>query len=274
MEKNKKLNISAVQMNSLTGNKQANFEKALTLIRHNVIKGADIIVLPEVWTVGWDCEEFRKTGEYLQNSETIKFLSNIAKEYNAYIIGGSFIQKVDNDTYYNSCPVIDRNGDLIGIYSKTHLYSYCGCTEGSNVKAGDKLLMVDIEGVKIGLSICYDIRFPEIFREYRKQGAELLINMAAWGSKKPIPWEMLTKARAIENQAYMIAITQCGPINTQEWNIGHSRVIDYLGNTVAEIKDQKEGAINCSICFDQMNEYRNECTILNDIKEKYEVEQI
>ena len=126
----------------------------------------------------------------------------------------------------------------------------------------------------MGLTICYDIRFPEIFRACRKSGADLLVNMAAWGLKKPIPWETLTRARAIENQAYMIAITQSGLIKDEEWNIGHSRIFDYLGETIAEIKNQKEGIMTCEINFKNMYEYRKSCTILKDIQESYEVLQI
>lgn len=274
MDKKQRLNISAIQMCSRVGNKLANFDKALALTKQFVKKGVDVIVLPEVWTVGWDCKEFRQSAEYIENSETIKLLSNIAKMFNAYVIGGSFIQKIDEETFYNTCPIINRNGELIAAYSKNHLYSYCGCIEGSVVKPGENLVMVDIDGIKTGISICYDIRFPEVYRAYRKAGAELLIDMAAWGSKKPIPWEMLTKARAIENQAFMIALTQCGPINIKEWNIGHSRVIDYLGKTVSEIKDQREGAINCTLSFDKLREYREQCPVLKDIKEDYEVKVI
>ena len=70
--------------------------------------------------------------------------------------------------------------------------------------------MVELDGVKIGLTICYDIRFPEIYREYRKQGADLLVNMAAWGAEKKIPWDSMTTSRAVENQAYFVALTQTG----------------------------------------------------------------
>lgn len=261
-------------MCSKIGDKQANFEKALNLIKRDTPKETDIIILPEVWTVGWACEEFQKSAEKPEDSETVNFLSEIAKEYNSYVLGGSFIQKVNDTTYLNTCPVINPEGKLIATYSKNHLYSYCGCAEGKFIKTGDCAVMVEIEGIKVGLTICYDIRFPEIFRAYRKAGAELLVNMAAWGSKKPIPWETLTKARAIENQTFMVALTQSGQINTNEWNIGHSRIIDYMGETVCEIKDQQEGAMNYTFDFSKMQEYRSECTILKDIKQNYEVKTI
>lgn len=213
METKSGLKLSALQMNSVIGNKQANIEKVYTLVSQNLEAGTDVLILPEVWPVGWDCEEFEKSAENIKSSSVIQFLSKLAQKYNIYVIGGSFIRKTDDGELYNSCPVFNRNGELIAIYDKNHLYSYCGCNEGTYIIPGKNGVVVDIDGIKTGLTICYDIRFPEIFREYRKAGAKLIINAAAWGASKPIPWEVLTKARAIENQVYFVALTQCGPID-------------------------------------------------------------
>ena len=271
METKSELKLSALQFNSITGNVQANIEKVNKLVTQNLEKDTDVLILPEVWTVGWDCEEFSKSAQNLKDSSVIAFLSELAKKYNMHIIGGSFIRKTDDGKLYNSCPVFDRSGKLVALYDKNHLYSYCGCTEGKYITPGNNGVIVDIEGIKTGLTICYDIRFPELYREYRKMGVQLFVNAAAWGVAKPIPWEMLPKARAIENQAFMVALTQCGPIDLANWNIGHSRVIDYLGETIAEIKAQKEGFMVCTLSFDEMEKYRQECPIINDIKSKYEV---
>ena len=271
MEQSKKIKIAALQMSSVVGDKRANFKCVENIVSKELQEDTDIFVLPEVWTVGWSCEDFVSSAETLDNSDTIKLLSSIARDYNVNILGGSFILKNSDARLYNTCPVINRKGELIAMYSKMHLYSYCGCTEGSYITTGKSPVMVDIDGVKTGLTICYDIRFPEIFREYRKAGADLLVNMAAWGISKPLPWEVLTRSRAIENQAYMVALTQSGHIKGDEWNIGHSRIIDYLGETIAEIKDQKQGIMTCEINFNDMYAYRNSCTILKDIKKSYEV---
>ncbi len=272
METKSGLKLSALQLNSITGNKQANIEKVNNLVTQNLESDTDVLILPEVWTVGWACDEFPKSAEIANDqSPVLRFLSAIAKKYNTYILGGSFIRKEADGRCFNSSPVIDRSGNLIAIYDKNHLYSYCGCREGSYITTGDKGLIVDIDGIKTGITICYDIRFPEIFRSYRKLGAQLLVNMAAWGLEKPIPWEVLAKARAIENQAFMVALTQCGPIDVKNYNIGHSRIIDYLGNTISEIKGQKEGFMTAVISFEELEKYRNECTILEDVKNNYEV---
>ncbi len=264
-----KINLYAVQMNSKIGDKKANFEKVSMLAQRD-ISDADIIILPEVWTCGWSPKIFQKSAEDLQNSETIEFLSNLAKKYNSWVIGGSFINQQD-EHFYNTCPVVNRKGELVAAYSKNHLFSYYGCDEGKYVEAGKSPVMVNIEGVKAGLTICYDIRFPEIYRAYRKAGADLLINCAAWGLKKPLPWECMTRSRAVENQTYMVALTQSGYIENDEWNIGHSRIIDYKGKTISEIKDQKEGAMSAILDFKPMYEFREKCKCIDDIRESYEV---
>lgn len=274
MEKAKVLNVAALQMQSVIGDRKANYSKVEKIISNELSPDTDLLVLPEVWTVGWSCEDFPKCAEYIDNCETIQFLSDIARQYNVNILGGSFIHKCKDGKSLNTCPVINRDGKLIATYSKNHLYSYCGCSEGDFIKVGDSPVMVNIEGINIGLTICYDIRFPEIFRAYRLAGADLLVNMAAWGLKKPIPWEYLTGARAVENQCYMIALTQSGRIKDDDFNIGHSRIFDFCGETIAEIKDQREGIMSCKIDFSNMYEYRKICTILKDIRENYEVKTV
>lgn len=274
MEKEKKLNISAIQMCSKVGDKKANFEKVSDLILRDITSETDVIVLPEVWTVGWSPKHFRESAEKINSSETVNFLSEIAKKYNSWVIGGSFIEKDDAGNYYNTCPVINRSGELICKYSKNHLFSYYGCDEGKFITTGNNPVMVDIEGIKTGLTICYDIRFPEIYRAYRKAGADLFINCAAWGLNKPVPWECMTRCRAVENQTFMVALTQSGYIENGEWNIGHSRIIDFKGESLTEIKDQKEGAMTASLYINEMYEFRDKCTCIKDIKETYEVEII
>ena len=273
MEKEKILNVTAIQMSAEIANKEANFNKVKEIAKRDIKGSTDVIVLPEVWSVGWSPKHFRENAEEISTSQTIEFLSDMARDYKSWVIGGSFITKINNH-YYNTCPVLNRHGELIATYSKNHLFSYYGSNEGKYVEVGESPVMIDIEGVKTGLTICYDIRFPEIYRAYRKAGVDLFVNCAAWGLKKPIPWECMTRCRAVENQTFMIALTQSGHIEGNEWNIGHSRIIDYKGDSVAEIKDQKEGAMNAILEFAPMYEFRNKCTCINDIREAYEVKTV
>ena len=129
--------------------------------------------------------------------------------------------------------------------------------------------MVELDGVRIGLTICYDIRFPEIYRAYRKAGADILVNMAAWGANKKIPWDNMTTSRAVENQTYFVALTQTGNLR-EGANLGHSMIIDYKGDIISEI-NKNEGGIFADIDLNEMYDFRDKCTVLSDIKNSYEV---
>ena len=263
------IKVSMLQMSSKIGDVDANCVKIEELVNSGLSSDVDVLVLPEVWTVGWDCEKFLQSAQDLSSSSVINFLSSIAKKHNINIIGGSFISK-QGDKYYNTCPVIDRSGKLVTVYNKMHLYSYYGCNESKYVNVGDSPVMVSLDGVNFGLTVCYDIRFPEIYRAYRKAGADVLVNCAAWGSTKPIPWEVMTKSRAVENQCYMIALTQSGKIKDNEYNLGESRIIDYKGEELNSIMSG-EGISSAELNMNEMYEFRQKCAILNDIRDDYEV---
>ena len=270
MEK-EKIRILGIQMESVIGEFDLNIESTKNLIISNLKKfgNVDLIILPEVWTVGWCPKVFQKSAESFENSKAVKILSEISKEYKTNIIGGSFI-RVERGKYYNTSPVIDKTGKLVAYYDKNHLFSYYGDNEGDYIQVGSNPVLVELEGIKIGLTICYDIRFPEIFRAYRKAGADLLVNMAAWGKAKKIPWDSMTTSRAVENQTYMVALTQTGLLEDGKENLGHSMIIDYEGKIMDEI-EEIEGGIFAEIDLNKMYEFREKCTILNDIKPKYEV---
>lgn len=269
MEKTK-IKIAALQLESVIGDVDANLEKVRTLLEKGLRElTPNIIILPEVWNVGWDCKEFRANAESFSESKTIELLKEISKKYNSYILGGSIIEN-ENNEFFNSCPVISPNGEIIAKYRKNHLFSYYDCNEGFYVKRGENPVIVTINGYKIGLSICYDIRFPEIYRAYRKAGADVLVNMAAWPLGRKKHWLSLTRARAVENQSYFIALTQTGTLSDGSKNLGHSLIYDYNGEVLDEIINS-EGIIYAELDLKPMYEFREKCTVLNDIHTDYEV---
>lgn len=270
MIKKSKINLLAIQFGSTIGNLELNILRMEKLLREELEKTSpDFVFLPEVWTSGWDCPSFPACAEDIESSKSINMLKNIAIDFNVNILGGSIIIKSKDGTLYNTTPVINRSGELVALYNKNHLFSYYGCGEGDYIKAGESPVMINLEGINIGLSICYDIRFPEIYRAYRKAGADIMINLAAWGSNKKLAWDTMTTSRAIENQTYFVALTQTGAINNGE-NLGHSMIIDYKGETLSEI-NIVEGGIFATINLNEMYEFREKCTILKDIKDSYEV---
>lgn len=268
--KQNKFKVMAIQMSSVIGDKEKNIQKVKYLIDKNIKEETDIIVLPEVWTVGWACNYFQKSAEDVKTGEAMQFLSSIAKSYNVNIIGGSLILK-RNAKLYNACPVFDKNGNLIAEYDKCHLFSYYGDNEGEYITNGKNPVIVNLGGIRVGLSICYDIRFPELYRAYAVNGVDMMVNVAAWGIKKEIPWVSMTHSRAVENQTYFVALTQSGELPNGDYNLGKSAIIDYKGDNLAEI-NSGEGAIFAELDFNLQQDFREKCTVLKDIHEAYNVE--
>lgn len=234
-----KKNILAIQMNSAIGDIRENFAKVESLIEKfysNLVDSfPDIIVLPEVWSTGWYPEIFKDSVDSFD--ETEEFLSRIARKHHVNIIGGSYIRG-DNGLIKNSCPVIDRQGKLICRYDKIHLYSPDG--EAISVKEGKTPIIVEIEDLKIGLSICYDIRFPELFRSYINSPypPELMINMSAWPLSRKEQYQAMATSRAIENQCYFLALSQTGNIKGDINNSGNSLLVDSMGNVVEKLGEE------------------------------------
>jgi len=283
-----KKNILAVQMSSHEGDFEANSAKISSLIGEfysgfekcpNISNPAaansgyganklcnsgypDIIFLPEVWTLGWYPSIFKKYAK--ANEKALEFLSALAKKYDVNIIGGSYIRET-KDGYKNSCPVVSRNGEILAFYDKIHLYSPDG--EAEAVNAGNTPVIVDIEGLKTGLSICYDIRFPELFRSYitSPDMPDMLVNLSAWPKTRKNQYEAMAKSRAVENQSYFLALTQTGPLKDNVYNCGYSMLVNPLGDTIVSLNDD-EGFIFETVDTDVTTNVRRQYPNLSNRK--------
>lgn len=265
------IKVLIVQMQSVLGDKKANFTKITRLLEGYKNSNADLIILPELFATGWFCDIYDKVAENIKDSETIRFLSDIAKNFKANLIGGSFVRREDDGTIKNTCPVFDRNGNIIATYDKMHLYSYLGDTENLNSTKGEKPVIAQTDIGKIGLTVCYDIRFPEIYRCYAFGGADILVNVAAWPKSRKLHWETLSRARAIENQSFMIAVSQTGEIQNGIYNLGHSAVLSPLGKTIASLNDE-ETVLTAEFDLTEMKELREKVKTLSDKHENYTLE--
>lgn len=247
-----KLRFLVVQNNAIIGNKDATFANVYNMLEKYTGKHIDFIVLPEVWPIGWYCQNFKSEAETIENSSTINFLKDVAQTYKTTVIGGTFIQKLGN-VYKNTCPVISPKGKLLTTYDKMHLFSHKGSEENKYITTGDELKILNTGYTKIGLSVCYDIRFPELYREYSKAGVEVFVNMAAWSNKKLDHWNIMHRARAIENQCFMIVADQTGKIKNDEYNLGHSMVINPWGDIVEMLNEEED----CFLYEIDLNEVKN-----------------
>lgn len=264
------IKLLTVQLEPIAGDIDKNIKKAEALFESCTAKNADLILFPELWTIGWDCVRFNENSESVENSKYLSFLKKLAVEYNSNVIGGSSVIKAKNGNDRNTCFVLNRKGEIITSYDKLHLFSHRGESEGSFLEEGQTPVIAETDIGKIGVSVCYDIRFPELFRLYAFNGADIIVNMAAW----PLPlfseYEILARARAIENQIFVLTSMLTGKINEKYNFSGQSEVIDFRGGVVAKLKEE-ETILQAVIDTGTMLEYREQMPILTDTKKKYQI---
>lgn len=224
-------------------------------------KDADLIILPEMWNIGFfSFDRFKEESEKLDGF-TISEISKKAKEIDSYVLAGSIVE-ARQDGYYNTSVMLDNEGKALGNYSKMHLFSY-GSKEAQILKNGEKVEVIETDIGNFGLNICYDLRFPEIFRAMMRKGAEFFLNVSAWPFPRVANWTALNQARAIENVCYMLSCN-CAGINRGKQFLGHSMVVDPWGVVLAST-DERERIIRIEIDRAKVHEIRQEFPQLNDI---------
>lgn len=265
-----KIKILIIQTQAVPGNKEANIYKAEKLLKESGDCSADLIILPELWATGWDCPNFENYAEDIKNSKVVEFLKSIAVKFNSNVIGGSSILKKSNEKIRNTSVILDRKGNIITTYDKFHLFSLRGESEGNYLESGETPVIAETDIGKIGISTCYDIRFPEMFRLYAFNETDLMVNMAAWPLDFIGEYEILSRARAIENQTYFINASLTGKINDKFNFGGNSMVIDFQGKIIDKLNREEKVLTSC-IDLDKMKEYRQQMPILNDTKKQYKI---
>jgi len=241
------MRISIAQFKSVLGAVEENFSTAARLIA--AAQNSDVIILPELWTTGYyptPVENFAdKDGE-----RTKKFICAAAKKFSVNIIGGSAIVE-SGGKIFNRCYVANRRGEILASYDKAHLFSFA--KEDEVFSAGDKISVVELNGVKCGVAICYDLRFPEFFRKIALASAEIIFIPAAWSLKRLTPRQILTKARAIENQIFIVFANSSGK----------SEIINPLGEILAE-SGRGEEILTTEINLDERKEIIKNMNLLAD----------
>ncbi|HSA07383.1 MAG TPA: carbon-nitrogen family hydrolase [Candidatus Gastranaerophilales bacterium] len=266
-----KVKILGIQIQPEMGNKKANLEKVKNFIAQYSWYKPDLIVLPEVFNTGVDHKALQKMAEPVPGGATTELLAGLAKKYNTNIVMGSFAEKLSDNDYKNTSAVINRQGEIIGKYHKIHLFDYHGSEESKYFSAGNNAVIVETDIGKIGLTVCFDIRFPELYRCLSYAGADIITNVAAFPYPKLDHWLTLNKARAIENLIYMVVVNQCGKVNIKRQNIGMSMVINPWGEIIS-CAGGDEGVMTAEIDLEKQKKIRKNFNILEDRKpECYEV---
>ena len=251
-----------------TPDKEENLAKASKLITTAAERGAQLIALPENYSfIGEDADKL-KEAEELETGPSVELLREMALKHQVVIIGGSVpLRAKDPAKVTNTCLVFNSHGEIIARYDKMHMFdifldSATTYTESKFVEAGDRVVTFKHLGHTMGLSICYDVRFPELYRNLSNKGSEVLFVPAAF----TIPtgkdhWEVLLRARAIENQCYVVAPAQWGRHTEKRSSYGRSLVIDPWGQIIAQAPD-KECIIHAELDFDFLNKVRTQLPAL------------
>ena len=227
--------------------------------------GADVIALPEMWDCPYSNDYFREYAE-TADGETVKFMSDLAAELGVYLIGGS-ISEIDDDKVYNTAFCFDREGRMIGRHRKTHLFDIdveggIRFMESDTLTAGDSATVIDTEFGKIGVAICYDVRFPELFRRMTLDGARMVILPAAFNmTTGPAHWDITMRARALDNQIFFAANSPARDEEGIYVAYGNSCIVSPWGDFIAHA-DEKECILYADIDFDYEDSIRNQLPLL------------
>ena len=250
------MKIALVQYNPFWEDKQANIKKLNEMLKN--ISEVELILFPEMSLTGFTMKsEVMAEGIHC---ESFRYFSSLAKEKSAHIFAGIIERR--NTRNYNTLIHIKPDGNLLKLYRKVHPFSYS--SENEHYDAGVKPANTKIKKWKIGLTICYDLRFPELFRKYEKKKSHLIVNIANWPDTRIEHWRTLLKARAIENQCYVAGVNRVGDDPKLHY-IGYSSVFDPMGKEIISVENE-ERVIEVDLDKNYVNEVREKFPFLNDIK--------
>jgi len=257
-----RVRVAAIQLDvGVEETTDGRIARASTMVREEADAGADIVLLPEMWLRGWfDFDHYAEIGQPVDGPIGVA-MSALAKEAGVLLAAGSIVER-DGDCLYNTALVYDRDGARLAAYRKIHLFSYQEAREADVLSAGQDVVALEALGINVGLSICYDLRFPEIYRQQVDLGAELFLIVSAWPYPRVDAWRTLLKARAIENQAALVACNAAGQQSTHPY-AGHSGVYDAWGERIAEL-DEKPGILRAEIDLDAVRQARENFPPLKD----------
>ena len=269
---------TALMQTKVVKNKKTNVDHALSLIEEVAEKGADLAVLPEMFCCPYDNSFFKEYGEE-EGGYAFTRISQAAKKAGIYVIAGT-MPELEANKVYNTSYVFDRKGEKIGKHRKMHLFDI-DVEGGQYFKESDVLTpgrditVFDTEFCKMGLGICYDIRFPELSRLMALEGAQVIIFPAAFNmTTGPAHWELNFRGRALDNQVYTIGVAPARDMEASYHSYGNSIVVSPWGDVIKRM-DEKEGYIIQEINLAYLEKVRKELPLLKHLrKDIYRVSRI
>ncbi|QSZ54001.1 carbon-nitrogen family hydrolase [Paenarthrobacter sp. AT5] len=254
------MDIALVQLSSPDDDSQTQrIERTEKLLREQ--EGADLIVLPELWSAGYfHFGQYPELSETL-NGPTVRMCASVAKNLGTYVHVGSIVERVAGGALRNTSVLVDPRGNIAHQYSKLHVFGYKSL-EADLLTRGDSLQVADTPYGKMAGTTCYDLRFPGLWSELSVRGAEIVVVPAAWPAARREHWRLLTSARAVEHQVYVLACNAAGRQEGVELG-GTSRIVDPGGRLLAEAGDGEE-VLRTTIDPDLVHTTRREFPVIAD----------
>lgn len=256
--------LAAIQL-KVVEDKCENLRKAACLIRIAKERGSKIVVLPECFNSPYGVQYFKEYSEEIPDGDTCRTLCAAARENEIYVVGGSHPER-EGCRYYNTCTVFSPSGDMVAKYRKAHLYDIDipdGVTfkESNILSPGSSLATFQTEFCKVGLGICYDLRFEEIARLYSKQNCDMVIYPGSFNlTTGPMHWDVLLRTRAIDNQIFVAGVAGAADKCAKHPSYGHSIVINPWGKTITKA-EYEEAMLYADINLDEIKEVRQQIPV-------------
>jgi predicted amidohydrolase len=255
-----RLRVACVQLTS-RADKAANLERTEELVARAATTGADVVVLPEKWNAIGDTETLHAAAEPLDGGESVEAMAGWARSHGITLVGGSITERREGrEKLSNTSIVFDADGAVAAVYRKIHLFDVdvggLRYRESEAEEPGDEAVVADVEGWRVGLSVCYDVRFPELYRILALEGAQLVAvpaNFTLYTGKDH--WELLLRARAVENQVYVAAAAQVGETRPGRPSFGRSSIVDPWGIVLAQAPDE-ETVVSAELDLRRLEEVR------------------
>ena len=251
------MQIGVVQFGCILGDVEANCNKILNYIYYAKQSGCEMVVFPEMVDTGYETNTIKQKASSWTNYPYQK-IQKAAQAANIYVVCG--ISEKEDSAIYNTLVIFNPQGDLVAKYRKSHLANYPPLNEHLAITPGNCIIHTDMENMKWGFAICYDLRFPEFFRKLALSNVQIFIICGAWPIQRIQHWNALTTARAIENQAYIIAANRCGIDAGIEFG-GSSRIIDPFGVVICSTASNEEAMISANINKENVENIRNKMQV-------------
>ncbi|MEW5816088.1 MAG: carbon-nitrogen hydrolase family protein [Spirochaetota bacterium] len=265
-----KIKIGLIQMH-IGEKKEQNIERAIEMVEQTVNRGAQMAILPEMFNCPYQAKSFPVYAEG-EGGFTWKSLSEAARNFNICLAGGSIPEKDENGNIYNTAYIFDNTGAQIAKHRKMHLFDINieggqKFKESDTLTAGDSVTVFETRFCTMGVAVCYDIRFPELFRLMALKKAKVIIVPGAFNmTTGPAHWELLFRLRALDNQVYMAGVAPARDKSSGYVSYAHSIVTSPWGDVVAML-DEKENSLVCELDLDYVDKIRHELPLLKHRRE-------